>query len=266
MVIKKMLSYKRSMLGLWATRGLFAISLASVYLLISMGYEFIVCRTNDDLMTLLSHIKTMGIILCVVYTAVFAALGWAIIRLRDHAKGGRWFMWTGAALILCTVLSFIFDMYGMINVEDAMASDEPSAWWESMPWEFVVLFVLFIVGYIFLSENDVRGHYARVADNSEEYYGYGLGGILLFGLWRGVKFMGIWTALIAFILLIAWACYMIKYVPLPSTASADASSADAPKEGNTEVAKMLAEDGDATMKKWLLIGAGVIVLLVLWLM
>jgi len=42
--------------------------------------------------------------------------------------------------------------------------------------------------------------------------------------------------LIAFVLLIAWACYMIKYVPLPSTASVDASSADAPKEGNTEPA------------------------------
>ena len=260
MVIKKILSYKRSMLGLWATRGLFAISLAPFFLLIwvAFGALKVANGTCDDYI-FLSQLKTMSIICSIVYTSVFAVLGWAIIGLKDHAKGGRWFMWTGAALILCTVLSFIFQMYDVINInlEDAMANDESSSWLESMPWEFVVLFAVFVVGYMFLSENEVRGRYGRVADNSVKW---SEAIILLLVLW----FLGIRViVLVALVVLAVFGIFMIKYVPLPS---ADALSADAPKEGNAEVAKMLAEDGKATMKNWLLIGVGVIVLLVLWLM
>lgn len=258
-VIKKMLSYKRSALGLWATRVVYAMYAVMGFLPLCIYVGADMCMTPDDIMTLLSQIKTAMICLSIVYTASFAALGFAIIDLKDHAKGGRWFMATGAALILVTALSFISDMYDVVNFEEVMMNDESSSW--AIPWPSIVLLVLFIGGYMFLTEDNVRGRYGRVEDNSAESYGGG--GILLLALWRGVFVLRIWVLFIAPIVLIAWACRMIKYIPLPS---ADASSADAPNEGNAEVAKMLAEDGDRTMKKWLLIGAGVIVLLVLWLM
>lgn len=154
-VIKKMLPVKRKTIGLWAVRVFYVISVAIAFfpiLFFGMAKE---CQDMEDVLALMQILKTGGVCLLVVYTAALAALGFALTDLKDHAAGGRWFAGVGIALILCAILLLISGIYDFANFEEQMMSDEPDSWLSAVQLESIVLFVLFIVGYMFMPGDDL---------------------------------------------------------------------------------------------------------------
>ncbi|MDE7128923.1 MAG: zinc ribbon domain-containing protein [Alistipes sp.] len=254
-VIKKILSVKRKMIALWAVRLFYVISTATVFSLIFFFNISQECKNMEDLLSLIQILNTVGICLSVVYAAVLAALGFALTDLKDHAAGRRWFAGIGVALILCAILSLISDIYYSANFEEMIMNDEPDSWWSAVALESIVLFVLFIVGYVFMPGDDSR---KTECGSKTAFDGFKFGGIsiviLMIG-WRSLARIHrhsrshmyehsgdtfIWVVIILGLILLYLSCRFISYSKTPP--------ADTAEYGNAEVSKMLDEDSKSEMK------------------
>lgn len=251
-VIKKMLSYKRSRMGLWATRAIVAMYVGGVLMPIGLAAQLL---SHDifgvsmdmgspyDLINMWPYIKIIAICMLIVYIVAFVAIGFAIVNFKGHARGGRWFMVTGVLLILATALWSIGNIYVVANFEGIMIdgiipSDGLLSWLESIPegvitlinlLKEIALLILFICGYMFLSKNDVQYQYAHVDDNldTEDYFDIGWKCVIFVALVGGLGLISfenlIYWYLLFLVIGFVHACYTISYVELPSEAKSCAA-------------------------------------------
>lgn len=232
-VIKKMLSVKRKTIGLWAVRVFYVISAAIAFfpiLFFGMAKE---CQDMEDVLALMQILKT-GVCLLAVYTAALAALGFALTDLKEHATGGRWFAGAGIALILCAILSLISGIYDIANFEELMMNYDHDSWLSAVQLESIVLFVLFIVGYVFMPGNDRQ---KTERGSKTDFDGSTLGVVLVFDIILLIllgQFLvedghpsALYWIMFVFVVLVLLSCIFISYRKL--------EPADTVEEGNANI-------------------------------
>lgn len=241
-VIKKILSVKRSAIGLWSVRLFYVLSAATAFLPVFISG--MVSESEKDYPTLISQIKAGMICLSVVYTVALAALGFALTDLKDHTAGERWFAGSGIALILCAILSLISDIYEFVNFEKRMFSYQPDSWLSAVQLESIVLFVLFIVGYVFMPGDDRQ---KPECGSKTDFDGSTLGVVLVFDLillillWQFLVEDGhpsaLYWIMFVFVVLVLLSCIFISYRKL--------EPADTVEEGNAKAVSILDQDNEA---------------------
>lgn len=241
-VINKMLSVKRSAIGLWSVRLFYVLSAATAFLPVFISG--MVSESEKDYPTLISQIKAGMICLSVVYTVALAALGFALTDLKDHTAGGRWFAGSGIALILCAILSLISDIYEFVNFEKRMFSYQPDSWLSAVQLESIVLFVLFIVGYVFMPGDDRQ---KPECGSKTDFDGSTLGVVLVFDLILGL-FLGLCLVREGFPSALYWMVFVFVILVLLSCCSISYKKqlpADTVEEGNAKAVSILDQDNEA---------------------